>query len=91
MGTPALDTRRRTCRYGLWTGSNPDQKEAGNMTVKTKDIDRTIRAVAKLGLFANGELKLSPAEFDRLWDDVTWLLEQVNDEKWRLENQPPAA
>lgn len=58
------------------------------MTIKPKDIDRTILAVAKLGLFGRGELKLSQEEFDRLWDDVTWLLEAVNDEKYRLEASP---
>lgn len=57
-------------------------------TIKPKDIDRTILAVAKLGLFARGELKLNHEDFDRLWDDVTWLLEAVNDEKFRLETSP---
>lgn len=58
-------------------------------TVKTKDIDRTIRAVTKLGLFCNEELELTEKEFDRLWDDVTWLLEQVNDERFRLIRAQP--
>lgn len=58
-------------------------------TVKTKHIDRTIAAVTKLGLFCMGELKLNEREFDRLWDDVTWLLEQVNDERYRLTRAEP--
>lgn len=57
-------------------------------TIKTKDIDRTLIAVAKLGLFARGEIKLNHQDFDRYWDDVTWLLEAVNDEKYRLEPSP---
>lgn len=61
------------------------------MTIKPKDIDRTILAVAKLGLFGRGELKLNQKDFDRLWDDVTWLLEAVNDEKYRLQETPEAS
>lgn len=58
------------------------------MTNKTKYIDRAISAVAKLGLFAAGELKLTHEEFDGLWDDVTELLEWVNDFKFRLATDP---
>lgn len=56
-------------------------------TVKAKDVNRAISAVAKLGLFATGELKLTPRQFDTLWDDVTDFLGSVNDEKWRFDDE----
>jgi len=59
-------------------------------TIKPKDVNRAIGAVAKLGLFAAGELKLTPRQFDTLWDDVTDFLGTVNDEKWRFDEPDDA-
>lgn len=47
-------------------------------------IDRTIGSVAKLGLFALGELKLTEREFEQHWDVITEFLGELNDERYRF-------
>lgn len=85
MGAPALDSGPGCVPRYWWFGGKPDQKEGNVMAIKTKDIDRTIGAVAKLGLFCMGELKLTEDQLDGLWDQITEFLGEVNDEKYRLE------
>lgn len=45
-------------------------------------IDRYLRAIVKLSLFANREIKASERELDQWQDEVVELLERVNDERF---------
>lgn len=54
------------------------------MSNSTNHIDRTIVAVAKLGLFSRGELKLNERQFEGLFDQVLEFLEELNNHKYRF-------
>lgn len=53
-------------------------------TVKTSHIDRTIAAIAKLGLFCMGELKLNEETFDTHVDTILEFLEETNNHRYRF-------
>lgn len=71
--------------------SKPDQEEHGMSRIETKDIDRTIMAVAKLGLFCKREVQLSQANYDELFDIVTDFLGEVNDHTYLVVKEPAEA
>jgi len=54
---------------------------------KVKAIGSYMSAIAKLALFANREIKATEGELNTWHDTVVELLERVNDERFRKEEQ----